>query len=171
MASWTGLGDKTDAWTGNSFDISQHDKWADYESRRNPTGGAPLEDDDVEHIKDNNGDDWAATLNAEMQRANFYDYKNKYYQVEDDLASRYKGEHNDALLSRVQGLVDNQLNSTRGNYHRNLSRYGLDPSSRSTRANERSMAIDNAATKAATMNQARRAIGDEKQRIFFGSGS
>ena len=114
----------------------------------------------------------ASETQAALARAEFEDYKKRFFPLEDELINRYdnKGLRDKAIAENTQGVRD-AYQADRGIQQRRLSRYGVNLAPDQQRAINRQNQIGQVADVANVRNLTRDAYADLDEQILSGSSS
>lgn len=116
--------------------------------------------------------DYAARVNAFVNREIYTDYQNRFEPFEDQLIDAVRGE--ELLNERLNAIHNNYEKSTlvgRQAAERRLSRFGVQQDARQRQASNTAQSLNQSAAMAAAQNQTRRHINDRNTALIAGGNT
>lgn len=116
------------------------------------------------------GDDQADENRARLTRAQWWDYKNRFVPIENELIGQIGNRQvYSQSVSRALDAVDQSFDTSRDEMMRGLSRYGAAPSAQETQTLMRQSGRAEAAAKAGAANRTRTQVKNRNMQILGGS--
>ena len=114
----------------------------------------------------------ARDTQAALARADWNDYKERYYPIEEELISRYNNKElvNNAIAENTQA-VNTAYDTDEGIQQRRLSRYGVSLSADQQAALDRESQVSRVATLTDTRNLTRDTYADLDEQIMSGTAA
>lgn len=114
-------------------------------------------------------DKYAQKTRADIYRAQWNDYKERFSPLEDMLINNVtSGERLDTALAKGGTALNQQFNLADGTFQRNNSRYGIGLTPTQQSQHETRLGLTKAATEANMRNSTRRSVADRNMSLMTG---